>query len=151
MKESIQFRNLSDGGSSFSLSVPFLYGDLELVVISFNFPSNRKVVKGKYVISYMQHNFFCLLKRGYVHLTYCPVLMLYFCDKFFSETLFTTHPINLVVEKISRNEPILQTPITYCYIKKNPEKNREPFQHNNILTLMKFGVPFFRIDIICMI
>ena len=41
---------------------------------------------------------------------------------FFSETLFTTHPINLVVEKFSRNEPILQAPITYCYIKKTPQK-----------------------------
>ena len=53
MKESIQFRNLSDGCSSFSLSVLFLYGDLELVVSHTIFPSNRKVVKAKYVILYL--------------------------------------------------------------------------------------------------
>ena len=49
--------------------------------------------------------FFCSLKCWYVHLTYFPVLMLYFWDKFSLwkmkrfETLFSSQPINFVVEK----------------------------------------------------
>ena len=57
--------------------------------------------------------------------------------RFYFETLFSTQPINLAVEEISRNKPIAQTPIT--------------IQHNSKLTLMKSGAPFSRADIICMI
>ena len=32
---------------------------------------------------------------------------------FHYETLFSTQPINLVVEEISRNESVVQTPVTY--------------------------------------
>ena len=62
--------------------------------------------------------------------------------------LFSTQPINLVVEKISWNTPVIQTPITY-YI--NQKEKYLSFRHNCILTLMKSGAPFFRADIIYMI
>ena len=67
---------------------------------------------------------------------------------FHFETLIYTHRINLVVEEISRNKPVVQTPITYFL---NHKEKHVPIRHNSILTLMISGAPFFRIDIICMI
>ena len=66
---------------------------------------------------------------------------------FHFETLFSTQSINLVAEEISRNKPIVQTPITYFI----NQKEKHVFRHNSILTLMKSDASFFRIDIIYMI
>ena len=62
--------------------------------------------------------------------------------------LFSTQPINLVVEEISRNKPVVQTPITYFI---NQNEKHVSIQHNSILILMKSGEPFFRIDMMFMI
>ena len=62
---------------------------------------------------------------------------------FHFETLIYTHRINLVVEEISRNKPIVQTPITYFINKKGKHVS---IRHNSILTLMKSGAPYFQID-----
>ena len=64
------------------------------------------------------------------------------------ETMFSTHPINLVVEEISQKKSVFQTPIAYFI---NENEKRVPILHNSILALMKSGAPFFCIDIICMI
>ena len=64
------------------------------------------------------------------------------------ETMFSTHPINLVVEEISQNKSVVQTPITYFI---NQKEKHVSIRHNSILTLMKSGAPFFRIDIMYMI
>ena len=62
--------------------------------------------------------------------------------------MFSTQPINLVVEEISQNKPVVQTPITYF---KNKKKWYISIRHNSIFTLIKLEVPFFRTDIIYMI
>ena len=58
---------------------------------------------------------------------------------FHFETLFSTQPVDLVVEEISRNKPVVQTPVTYFI---NQKEKHLPIQHNSLLTLMKSGVPF---------
>ena len=76
----------------------------------------------------------------------------YYCyvagTSFHFEMLFSTQPINLVVEKISRNKPVIQTPITYFI---NQKEKHVPIRHNSILTWMKSGAPFFGIDMIYII
>ena len=76
----------------------------------------------------------------------------YYCyvagTSFHFETLFSTQPINLVVEEISRNKSAVQTPITYFI---NQKEKHVSIRHNSILTLMKSGAPFSRIDIMYMI
>ena len=62
--------------------------------------------------------------------------------------LFSAQPINLVVEEISRNKSVVQTPITYFI---NQKEKHVSIRCNSILTLMKSDAPFFRIDIIYMI
>ena len=69
-------------------------------------------------------------------------------DKFHFKTLFSTQPINLVVEEISQNKTVVQTPIT-CFI--NQKEKHLFIQHNCILTLMKSGALFFRIHVAYMI
>ena len=59
--------------------------------------------------------------------------------------VFSTQPINLVVEEISRNKPVVQTPITYFI---NQKEKYVSIRHNSTLTLMKSSSPFFRVDII---
>ena len=75
---------------------------------------------------------------------YCYVVL----SSFHFETLFSTQSINLVVEEISRNKSLVQTPITYFI---NQKEKYVSIRHNSILTLMKSGAPFFRIDIMYMI
>ena len=58
---------------------------------------------------------------------------------------FLLRPINLVVEEISQNKSVVQTPVTYFI---NQKEKHVSIRHNSILTLMKSGTPFFRIDII---
>ena len=58
---------------------------------------------------------------------------------------FLLKPINLVVEEISQNKPFLQTLIIYFI---NQTEKHVSIQHYNVLTLMKSGAPFFRVDII---
>ena len=62
---------------------------------------------------------------------------------FHFETLFSTQPINLAVEEISRSKSNVQTPITYFINQKEKHLSIRP---NNILTLMKSGELFFHID-----
>ena len=62
--------------------------------------------------------------------------------------MFSTQPINLVVEEISRNKSAVQTPITYVI---NQKEKQVSMRHNRILTLMKSGVPFVRIGNMYMI
>ena len=62
--------------------------------------------------------------------------------------MFSTQPINLVVEEISQNKPVFQIPITYFI---NQKEKHVSIRHNSILTLMKSDVLFLRIDIIHMI
>ena len=62
--------------------------------------------------------------------------------------LFSTQPINLVAEEISQNKSFVQTPVTYFI---NQKEKHVPSRHNSILTWMKSGAPFFRIDIIYII
>ena len=67
---------------------------------------------------------------------------------FHFEALFSTQPINLAVEEISRNKSFVQTQITFFI---NQKQKHVSIRHNSILTLMKFAAPFFCIDVICMI
>ena len=83
--------------------------------------------------------FFCFL-ICYVHPTAFRVLMLCCQGKFFFETLIYTQPINLVVEEISPNKSVVQTPITWFINQK--EKNVS-IRHNSTLTLMKSGAHHF--------
>ena len=62
-------------------------------------------------------------------------------------TLFSTQPINLVVEEISRNKSAVQTPITDFI---NQKEKHVSTRHNDILTLMKSEAPVFSIGIMCM-
>ena len=73
--------------------------------------------------------------------------MLCFWEKF-SLWNASTQPINLVVEEISRNKCVVQTPITYFI---NQKEKHMSIWHNSILTWIKSDAPFFRIDIIYMI
>ena len=67
---------------------------------------------------------------------------------FHFKTLFSTQPINLVIEEISRNKSAVQTPITYFIHQK---EKRLLIPHSSTLTFMKSEAPFFRTDIIYMI
>ena len=58
---------------------------------------------------------------------------------FHFETLFSTQPINLVAEEISRNKSVVPTPITYFI---NQKEKHVFIRHNGILTLMKSGHHF---------
>ena len=62
--------------------------------------------------------------------------------------MFSTQPIDSVVEEISRIKYVVQTTITYFI---NQKEKHMSIRHNSTLTLMKSGAPFFRIDIIYMI
>ena len=62
--------------------------------------------------------------------------------------MFSAQPINLVVEEIPRNKSVVETPITYFI---NQKEKHVSIWHNSILTLMKSGAPFSRIDIMYMI
>ena len=53
--------------------------------------------------------------------------------------LVSTQPINLVDEEISRNKPVVQSPVTYFI---NHKEKHMPIPYNSILTLMKSGAPF---------
>ena len=64
------------------------------------------------------------------------------------EKLFSTQPINLVVEEFSRNKSVVQTSITYFI---NQKEKCVSIRHNSILTFVKSGASFFRIDIMYMI
>ena len=64
------------------------------------------------------------------------------------ETLFSTEPINLAVEKNSQNKSVVQTSITYFI---NQKEKHVSIGHNSISNLMKSAGPFFRIDIMYMI
>ena len=65
----------------------------------------------------------------------------YYCyASFHSETLFSTQPINLVVEEISRNKSFVQTPITNFI---NQTEKHVSIRHNSTLTLMKSGDTIF--------
>ena len=81
----------------------------------------------------------------------CHILQ-YYCQvarvSFHFETLFSTQLINLFVEEISRNKFVVQTPITYFI---NQKEKHVSIRHKSILTMMKSGAKFFRIDIIYMI
>ena len=63
-------------------------------------------------------------------------------------TLFSTQPINLVVEEISRNKSAIQTPITDSI---NQKEKHVSIRHDSILTLIKSDAPFFGIDVMYMI
>ena len=67
---------------------------------------------------------------------------------FYFETLFSTQPINLVLEEISRNKSVVQTSITCS---TNQIEKNVSIRHSSVLTLMKSEAPFFRIDIMYMI
>ena len=67
---------------------------------------------------------------------------------FHFKTLFSTQPINLVGEEISRNKSSVQTPITNFIYEKEKHVS---IQHNSKLTLVIPGAPFFGIDIMYMI
>ena len=56
--------------------------------------------------------------------------------------------MKLIIEEISRNKSVFQTPITYFI---NQKEKDVPIRHNNILTMMKSGALFFCIDIMYMI
>ena len=56
--------------------------------------------------------------------------------------------ITLVIEEISWNKSTVQTPITYFI---NQKEKHVSIRHNSILTWMKSGAPFFRIDVMYMI
>ena len=56
-----------------------------------------------------------------------------------TKTLFSTQPINLVVEEISRNKSSAQTPITDFIYEKEKHVS---IQHNSKLTLTISGTPF---------
>ena len=75
---------------------------------------------------------------------YCYVVRI----SFHFQKLFSTQPINIVVEEISRNKSGVQTPIIYF---TNPKEKHVSIRHNSMLTLMKSVAPFFRIDIMYMI
>ena len=62
--------------------------------------------------------------------------------------LFSTQPINLVMEEISGNMSVVKTPITYFINQKGKHLS---IWHNSMLTLMKSGEAFFRIDIMYLI
>ena len=62
--------------------------------------------------------------------------------------MFSTQPIDSVVEEISRIKYVDQTTITYFI---NQKEKHMFIRHNSTLTLMKSGAPFFRIDIMYMI
>ena len=62
---------------------------------------------------------------------------------FLFETLSSAQPINLVVEEISWNKPVVQTLITYFIHQKEKHVS---IRHNTILSAL-----FFRIEIIYMI
>ena len=62
--------------------------------------------------------------------------------------MFSTQPIDSVVEEISRIKYVVQTTITYFI---NQKEKHVFIRHNSILTLMKSGAPFFGIDIMYMI
>ena len=73
----------------------------------------------------------------------------YYCYvSFHFETLFSTQPINLVVEEISRNKSAIQTPITDSI---NQKEKHVSIRHDSILTLIKSDAPFFGIDVMYMI
>ena len=74
--------------------------------------------------------------------------MLWCGDKFHFEMLFSSQPINLVMEEISGNMSVVKTPITYF---TNQKEKHVSIWHSSMLTLMKSGGPFFRIDIMYMI
>ena len=75
---------------------------------------------------------------------YCYVVR----TSFHFETLLSTQPINLVVQEISRNKSVVQTPTPYFI---NQKEKHVSTRHNGILTLMKSGAPLFRIDVMYMI
>ena len=140
---------MSDGRSSFSYSIPFLYGDSVGGYIKRVFLPVGKYFKENLYYYTCNILFFCFLICCFVHPTHFPVLMLCCWDKFsLYETLFSTQPINLIVEEISQNKPDVQTPIIYII---NQKEKQVSIRHNSILTLMKSGAPFFRIDKIYMI
>ena len=104
------------------------------------FLSSRKVFQGKPVILYLLLIFFLLpnmvicLSNIFSNTTVMT--------SFHFETLFSTQPINLAVEEISRSKSNVQTPITYFINQKEKHLSIRP---NNILTLMKSGELFFHI------
>ena len=53
-----------------------------------------------------------------------------------------------MIEKISRNKPVVQTQMT-CFI--NQKEKHVSIRHNSISTLMKSGASIFHIDIMYMI
>ena len=75
---------------------------------------------------------------------YCYVVR----TSFHFETLFSTQPVNLVVEEISRNKSVVQTSIIDFI---NQKEKHVPIWHNSILTLIKSRALFFRINIMYMI
>ena len=105
------------------------------------FLSSRKVFQGKPVILYLLLIFFLLpnmvicLSNIFSNTTVMT--------SFHFETLFSTQPINLAVEEISRSKSNVQTPITYFINQKEKHLSIRP---NNILTLMKSGELFFHVD-----
>ena len=133
---------MSDGPSYFSHSIRLFYGDSVGGYIKRFFLPVGKYFEEKSVILY----FFL-----FSHVLICPS-NIYYCyavrTSFHFETLFSTQPINIVVEEISRNKSVVQTTITYFI---NQKEKHVSFRHNSILTLMKSGAPFLSIDIIYMI
>ena len=63
-------------------------------------------------------------------------------------TGFHLEPFDLVVEEIYQNKSAVQTIITYFI---NQKEKHVSIRHNSVLTLMKSGALFFRIDIIYII
>ena len=64
------------------------------------------------------------------------------------ERLFSTQPISLVVEEISRNRSAVQIPITDFI---NQKEKHVSIRHNSILTLMKPWAALFCIDMMYMV
>ena len=63
-------------------------------------------------------------------------------------TGFHLEPFDLVVEEIYQNKSAVQTIITYFI---NQKEKHVSIRHSSVLTLMKSGALFFRIDIIYII
>ena len=91
--------------------------------------------------------FFCFLICWYVHSIYFSVLIYVAGTSFNFQTLVSTQPINLV-EEVSQNKSVAQTPMTYFIDQKEKHVS---IWHNSIVTLTKSWGPFCCINTMCII
>ena len=98
---------MSVGSSSFSHSIPILYGNsVGNYIKQFFRLIGRNIILVKYFFS-VSYNANIYIRHFFQY--YCYIVR----TRLNCKTLFSTRPINLVVEEISQNNPVFQTPITY--------------------------------------